>query len=211
MPIAENIGRPRGLAALPDGRLVLGDYQNARVRLLNPATGEISDLAGLYGCKGMVDGKGKEARFDIPYGVAVLPDGKVIVADETNHRLRTVAPDGTVATFAGDGGDGTVDGPRLKARFSHPTALTSDFFGNVFVTDYEAHRIRRIAIDGTVTTVAGNGMKGFADGPGEMAQFYGIEGIAAARDGKTVYVADGTGGEPDKPPYNRIRVIKIGP
>jgi hypothetical protein len=210
-PVAENIGRPRGLAALPDGRLVLGDYQNARVRLLDPKTGEVSDLAGLYGCKGMVDGKGKEARFDIPYGVAVLPDSKVIVADETNHRLRTVAPDGTVATFAGDGGDGTIDGPRLKARFSHPTSLASDFFGNVFVTDYEAHRIRRIALDGTVTTVAGDGTKGFADGPGAMAQFYGIEGIASAKDGKTIYVADGTGGEPANPPYNRIRVIKIGP
>jgi DNA-binding beta-propeller fold protein YncE len=159
----------------------------------------------------MVDGKGTGARFDIPYGVAVLPDSKVIVADETNHRLRTVALDGTVATFAGDGGDGTVDGPRLKARFSHPTALASDFFGNVFVTDYQAHRIRRVAMDGTVTTVAGDGTKGFADGPGAMAQFYGIEGITVSLDGKTVYVADGTGGEPENPPYNRIRVIKIGP
>jgi sugar lactone lactonase YvrE len=211
MPIAENIGRPRGLAARPDGKLVLGDYQNARVRLLDPLTGDVTDLAGLYGCKGMVDGKGKEARFDIPYGVTVLPDGKVIVADETNHRLRQVATDGTVTTFAGDGGDGTVDGPRLKSRFSHPTALTVDFFGNVFVADYGATRIRRIGLDGQVRTVAGTGTRGFKDGTGAEAQFYGIEGIAAARDGKTIYVADGSLGEGDTSPYNRVRVITIGP
>jgi sugar lactone lactonase YvrE len=211
MPIAENIGRPRGLAARPDGKLVLGDYQNARVRLLNPLTGEVTDLAGLYGCKGMVDGKGTEARFDIPYGVTVLPDGKVIVADETNHRLRQVATDGTVTTFAGDGGDGTVDGTRLGSRFSHPTALTADFFGNVFVADYGARRIRRIAVDGTVRTVAGDGTKGFKDGTGAEAQFYGIEGITISKDGKTLYVADGSLGEGDTSPYNRIRVITIGP
>jgi sugar lactone lactonase YvrE len=211
VPIAENIGRPRGLAALPDGRLVLGDYQNARVRLLKPDTGEVTDLAGLYGCKGMADGKGKEARFSIPYGVAVLPDGKVIVADETNHRLRQVTPDGTVTTFAGDGGDGTVDGPRLKSRFSHPTALAADFFGNVFVADYGATRIRRIAIDGTVRTVAGDGTKGFKDGTGAEAQFYGIEGITSSLDGKTLYVADGSLGEGETSPYNRVRVITIAP
>jgi sugar lactone lactonase YvrE len=207
--VAADVGRPRGLAALSNGHLVLGDYQNARIRLLDTSTGLVTDLAGFAGCPGMVDAQGTDARFGIPYGVGVMPDGRIIVADEGNHRLRAVTSAGVVTTYAGDGGDGTVDGARLASRFSHPTALAIDAAGDVFVTDYIALRIRRVAVDGTVTTVAGDGTKGFMDGAGAAAQFYGIEGIAVTADGKTLYVADGSLG--DGGPHNRIRKVEIGP
>ena len=155
--VGPNLGRPRGIAALSDGRLVLGDYQNQRVRIFNPATGVVSDLAGTQGCPGSANGTGADARFVQPYGVAVLPGDRIIVADYGAHLLREVSLAGVVTTFAGDGVVGTIDGPRAGARFASPVALAADGTGGLFVSDIGAHRIRRIAADGTVKTVAGEG------------------------------------------------------
>jgi sugar lactone lactonase YvrE len=209
--VMQNLGRPRGLAALPDGRLVLGDYQNQRVRLLDPAAKTVSDLAGQQGCPGNDDGTGMAAHFATPYGVVVSLDGKtIVVADYDNHALRAITLAGVVSTFAGISSQmGTVDGPRLSARFQTPQALAIDAAGDIFVTDPTAHRIRRVAADGTVTTVAGDGVGGFKDGTGMTSQFFGEEGIDVSRDGKTLYVADGTWGQDQ--PYNRIRKIVITP
>ena len=110
------------------------------------------------------------------------------------HVLREVTVTGVVTTFAGDGGAGAIDGPMRSARFMGPRGLASDASGAVYVSDDVDHRIRRIDADGIVTTLAGTGTAGFADGPGNLAQFYGQEGIAVTADGRTVYVADGTGG-----------------
>ena len=207
---ATGIGRPRGLATLPDGRLVMGDYQNERILLLDPANGTVSTLAGHPGCPGFVNATGDAALFEVPYGIVVLPNGTIVVADETNHVLRAVTLAGVVTTYAGDGGDGTVDGPRLSARFSQPSALAVDTAGDVFVTDVGAHRVRRVAADGTVTTVAGDGTAGFKDDTGAMSELFGLEGIASTADGSTLYVADGSQGNVTLP-YNRVRMIVIGP
>jgi sugar lactone lactonase YvrE len=204
-PIAANIGRPRGVAAMRDGSLVLGDYQNARVRVLVPASGAVADLVGDTCARGQ-----NERAFAIPYGVAVLPDGRVVVADEEADRLSAIDGNGAVTVFAGGGGVGTVDGAAADARFSQPKALAVDAAGNIYVSEVGTHRIRRVAADGTVTTVAGNGTAGFADGSGAQAMFWGQEGIAVSSDGRTLYVADGTGGE-EGTPYNRIRKITISP
>jgi sugar lactone lactonase YvrE len=208
--VGPNLGRPRGLAAMADGRIVLGDYQNGRIRILDPATSTVSDLAGNPGCHGFGDGQGTSAYFGVPYGVAVMPDGRIMVADASNHRIRAVTTAGAVTTYAGDGGEGTVDGPRLTSRFVWPSGLAVDAAGQLFVTDQRAHRIRRIAVDGTVTTVAGDGMGGHRDGPGDQARFFGVEGIAVTPDGKTLYVADGSLGE-DVNNSHYIRKIVIGP
>jgi sugar lactone lactonase YvrE len=202
--VAANIGRPRGVAATSDRRLVLGDYQNARVRQLVLGTDAVSDLVG------DTCASGEDVRpFAVPYGVAIRPDGVAIVADQTASRLSAIAPGGTVSVFAGGGGVGSVDGAATAARFSQPKALAADGAGNVYVSEVGTHRIRRVSPDGTVMTVAGNGQAGFQDGPGAQASFYGQEGIAAAADGHTLYVADGTNGDDGSPPYNRIRKITI--
>jgi DNA-binding beta-propeller fold protein YncE len=145
----------------------------------------------------------------VPYGVAVLPDGRAVVADQTANRLSVIAPGGGASVYAGGGGTGTVDGAATAARFSQPKALAADAAGNVYVSDVGSHRIRRVAPDGTVTTLAGSGQAGFKDGPGQQAQFYGQEGLAVTPDGHTVYVADGTNGDDGSPPYNRIRKLTI--
>jgi sugar lactone lactonase YvrE len=206
--VAADLGRPRSMAALPNGDLVLSDYQGARLRVLDPAAGTARDLAGLAGCPGDVDGKGSGARFGRPYGIVVLGDGRIVVADFDNHRLRAVTSDGQVSPFAGDGGSGTIDGPRLAARFVNPDGLAMDGAGNIYISDAGAHRIRRLGTDDVVRTIAGDGTEGFADGSGAQARFYGQEGIAVTADGTTLYVADGTRGEIG--PYHRLRKVVIG-
>ena len=203
--VKADVGRPRGLSRLPDGRLVLSDYRNHRVMLLDPQTGALTTLAG-NGCPGFANGQGTAAQFNVPYGVAVRPDGTIVVADWGNHLLRTVALDGTVATLAGDGASGMVDGPAAQARFYLPQAVAVDGAGAVYVSDQGNHRIRRLAA-GRVQTLAGNGIAGFADGQGSQAQFYGQEGLTVTADGTTVYVADGSNG--DAVPYHRVREIVV--
>jgi DNA-binding beta-propeller fold protein YncE len=104
-----------------------------------------------------------------------------------------------------------MDGARASSRFVAPQALAADNTGAILVSDVDAHRIRRIASDGTVSTVAGNGTAGFADGSGQNAAFFGQEGLAVSADGKTIYVADGTGGSETPVPYQRLRKITLAP
>jgi sugar lactone lactonase YvrE len=203
--VAADIGRPRGVAVMHDGRLVLGDYQNTRVLLLDPTAGTVTTLVG----DTCADGQ-EERSFAVPYGVVVLPDGRAVVADQNAHRLSAVGANGSVTVFSGSGSVGTVDGGGTSAAFSQPKALAVDGAGNIYVSDTGSHRIRRVAPDGTVTTVAGSGQAGASDGGGAQASFWGQEGIAVTSDGRTVYVADGTGGE-EGTPYNRIRKITIAP
>lgn len=210
MAMASDMGRTRSFAALADGRLAVSNYENNRIYVVDPASGIAAELAGhgAPGCGSFADGAGAEAGFSVPYGIVVLSDGRIIVADHSNHRLRAVTVQGVVTTFAGDGGSGTVDGPLLQARFAGPEALAVDSHDNIYVSDNIAHRIRRVGADGDVTTVAGDGNAGWQDGAGSEAQFFGQEGIALSADASVLYVADGTSGTGKI--NNRIRKITIG-
>jgi sugar lactone lactonase YvrE len=206
--VAADLGRPRGLAVRGDGRLVLADYQNSRVRLLDPGTQAVEDLVRADACAVDLAGGTTEPPFTVPYGVVVMPNQTIVVTDSDRHELRSIAG-GAVGTFAGANEGGTVDGPALSARFARPTAMAMDAAGNIYISDTVAHRIRRVAADGTVTTIAGNGTAGYRDGAGADAQFFGQEGIAVTSDGHTIFVADGSGGEADLP-YHRVRKIVVG-
>ncbi|MEJ7728756.1 MAG: hypothetical protein WKG00_06035 [Polyangiaceae bacterium] len=208
-PLVANIGRPRGLAALPTGALAVADVVSQTVTTLDPVGMTLTPLAGMMGCAGFVDAAGTAARFHRPYGTASLPNGDLVLADENNHRIRLVTTTGVVSTLAGDGIPGTVDGPLAGARFAFPTDVDVDAAGNIYVSDTGTHRIRRISIaTGLVETVAGDGQPGFLDGPGETARFFGQEGIAVLADGSAIFVADGTGGLPGEP-YHRIRRVVL--
>ena len=210
--VGVNLGRPRGIAALSDGRLVLADYQNQRVRIFDPATGLVADLAGTQGCPGSANGTGADARFVISRTVSpcwpAIASSSPIATPTCCAKCRwRVSSRRLPATAWREPSTG-----RARARGSpRPQALAVDASGAVFVSDDGAHRIRRIAADGTVTTVAGDGTGGFMDGPGNVAQFYGQEGIAVSANGATIYVADGTAGGEPPGPYHRIRKITIGP
>jgi DNA-binding beta-propeller fold protein YncE len=207
-----NVGYTRGMGVLSDGRVALADRAGHVIWLIDPGTGTRTVLAGSLGCTGGVDGRGSGASFTQPYGLAVLPDDSVVVADYGLRTLRKVTSGGVVTTIAGDGGPaGTIDGPAANARFDRPQAVAADATGVVYVSDTGAHRIRRLGTDGTVMTLAGNGTADFLDGPGNAAEFYGGEGLAVSADGKTFYVADGTMGAETPVPYHRLRAVVIEP
>lgn len=96
---------------------------------------------------------------------------------------------GTVTTFAGDGNSGYLDGPALSAQFNNPGDLAIDAQGNMYVSDTFNNRIRKIAPDGTVSTLAGNGTPGYVNGAATDAEFYGPQGLAVDAQGN-VFVAD---------------------
>jgi DNA-binding beta-propeller fold protein YncE len=208
--VVRNIGRPRGIALLPDGRLVLSDNEHHVIRVLEPGTGTVTILAGRLDTPGHDDASGMGARFNKPYGIAVRPDGKIVVADYGNNVIRLLEMSGSMHTLTGNLQPGHVDGPVETARFAAPqdVAVTAD--GTIFVADSDNHVIRRIGTDGMVTTVAGNGNKGYVDHDDPMqAEFYGLEGIDVSPDGRRLYVADGDRGEGT--PFHRIRVINLAP
>lgn len=158
----------------------------------------ISPLAG-DGHRGLRDGHLLQARFDEPWGLVRGPDGSLFVADggEAN-RIRRIAPDGSVSTFAGSD-EGFADGVGTAAKFHTPSSLAIDRLGNLYVADTGNHAIRRISRDGRVTTLAGTGIPGFRDGEGALAQFRAPMGVAVDAGGR-VYVADTWN--------DRIRVIE---
>ena len=205
-PLAVDVGRPRGLFMLKDGRLGATDYENHVVEAIDVNTGMITNIAGTFGQAGFADGAGAAARFSAPYGIVQRSDGKLIVADWSNQRIRIVGLDGTVSTMAGSS-PGFVDGAMSDAKFNHPQGMAIDSADNIFMTDLENFRIRKLS-GSSITTVAGDGMDGFADDDDPQgAEFHGLEGLAVTPDGHTIYVADGTRGE--DVPYNRVRVVKV--
>lgn len=206
-PLVRSVGRPRGLVVLPDGRLVMADNEHHVVRILDVGTRQISDLAGTRDAAGFADGAGAAARFDHPYDVVLTRENVLVVADQMNNRLRAVALDGTVTTYAGSGALGSTDGARAEAAFNHPQGLAIDNDGRVYVTDLDGYCVRRVSPDGTVTTVAGTGVAGFANGEPMRAQFFGLEGIDVSQSGNTVFVADGDrGGEENS---HRLRRVEL--
>lgn len=206
--LKENLGRPRGIVAFDASSLFMSDVLAHWTRRFALANGAVTLLAGQSGTPGFADGTGVAARFNGPYGAALLPSGDVVMADMGNNAIRVVTAAGAVTTLAGNGAAGMVDGDLASARFSAPRDVAVDASGRVFVSDNGNHRIRLIdpAAD-TVRTVAGDGTSGFADGDGQSAQFFGQEGIDVTTDGKTLYVADGNGGDPY--PYHRIRKVQL--
>jgi DNA-binding beta-propeller fold protein YncE len=202
--IVRDVGRPRGLAALADGRIVLSDVNRSTVSLLNPVTKAITLLAGTQDVAGFANGVGAAAKFDRPYGVAVGVDGNLYVVDQNNNCVRRVTLAGEVSMFAGTGIQGFVDGPRTSAQFFHPQGIAIDASGRMYITDNGNEAIRIIQTNSSVFTLAGGNGPGFADGAN--AKFFGEEGLTVTPDGSKLFVADGTSGNGGEP-YNRIRTI----
>ncbi len=205
--VAEGMGRPRGLAPMSGGNLFVVDRTQDVVMQLTVAGGTTTAIAGSPGAAGYADGTGASAQFNAPVGAATLADGSFLVPDASNNRIRHVTASGVVSTYAGNGSPTLVDGTCAAASFNLPRGVTVDAAGTIYVSDIGNHVIRRISPDCTVDTVAGVMTAGFNDGPGSTAQFYGQEGIAVTPDGKTLYVADGNGG--DGSAYHRIRTIAL--
>lgn len=197
---------PTGIALDSAGDLYVTETSGHRVRRIQFRGGDPSDAQNWYvkivagslsGSTGSDDGTGTNATFDDPRGIAVDRLGNLYVADRDNERIRKItAPasglGGVVTTFAGSL-QGYQDGPGTSARFSAPYDLAVDSAGYLYVADYFNRRIRRISPDGAVTTVAGSGLYGWRDGPGDTAQFEGPTRIAVDSTGN-LFVGEAAGG-----------------
>ena len=158
---------PEGIATDNLGNLYVADTGSNAIRKIVISSGTVSTLAGNPNASaGFTDGLGLAARFNSPNSIAISAIGDIYVADTVNQLIRKVTPTGTVTTFAGKPGQrGYVDGDKSEALFSAPLDVTTDAAGNVYVVDAGNLLIRKIDLNGSVTTVAGiKGLKGQAFG-----------------------------------------------
>jgi len=177
---------PNSVAVDSSGNLYVADTSNHLIRKIN-SSGVVTTFAGT-GQIGSVNGTGTKASFQYPNGIAVDSLGNVFVADTGNNLIRKINPSGVVTTFAGTGQIGNSN-TSTDTSFNSPSGIAVDTLGNVFVADTLNHQIRKINSSGVVTTFAGNGQQGSANGTGIGASFNGPRAIAVDSSGN-VYVAD---------------------
>jgi sugar lactone lactonase YvrE len=179
---------PFGIAVTANGIVYVADAgENNRIRKIAP-DGTATTFAG--GSEGFADGTAAAASFNTPSGLALSKDGTLFVADTGNNRIRKITPEGQVSTIAGDGTAGYADGPAAQAKFNGPIGIAVDPRGNIFVADTYNDRIRLITTDGQVSTVAGHGTPGYADGDRNMALFDSPCGIITTANDGSLIVAD---------------------
>ena len=137
----------RGMLQMPDGRLLVADQENNRIRMLSADLQQASTVAG-DGEVGHEDGAAAQALFNRPHSFALLPDGRVLVADFGNNCIRMLSTDlQQVSTVAGGGGYGHRDGAAAQAQFSHQGGLVLLPDSRVLVADWGNHCIRVLSAD----------------------------------------------------------------
>ncbi|MBI2875537.1 MAG: hypothetical protein HYY20_01500, partial [Candidatus Tectomicrobia bacterium] len=139
------------------------------------------------------DGPATMAKLWLPYGVAVGPEGSFYIADTINNRIRRVDPRGIITTVAGNGewGYGGDGGPATLAKLKSPYGVTVGPDGSLYIADTGNSRVRRVDPEGIITTVAGNGERGYSGdgGPATLAKLRSVYGVAVGPD-CSLYLAD---------------------
>jgi len=165
----------------------VADFGNSLIREISPL-GVVTTLAGT-GLQGAVNGTGTAASFNGPVGLAVDASGNIYVADIENELIRKITSGGVVTTFAGSGVAGAGNGTGTGASFDGPHGIALDAAGDVYIADQGNNLIRKITPAGVVTTFAGSGAAGAANGTGTAASFNAPQGVAVDASGN-IYVAD---------------------
>lgn len=196
---------PRGVAATPDGVILIPDSGNNRVRRI-ALDGTITTVAGI----GLVGGDGDggaatAARLNVPFSVAPLPDGGFLVAEQAGDRIRHVSADGKIETVAGTGtagysGDG---GPATAAMLNNPHAVLALPDGGFLIADASNNRVRRVAPDGTITTIVGTGVASFSgdNGPAAAAELDAPKALALLPNRRGFVIGDALN--------HRIRLVTV--
>lgn len=183
---AASFAGPTGITVDSAGYIYVAD-DGQRIRKVSPA-GYVITLAG-NGSTTFADGAAAVATFNAPRGIVVDPSGTVYVTDANNNRIRKVTSDGTVSTFAGNGGTAFANGNGTSATIVGAQGIAIDASGNLYVAETGGNRIRKITSGGVVTTLAGNGVTGCANGSGTAAAFHFPGGVTVGDSGN-LYVAD---------------------
>ena len=162
---------PTGLAVDGIGNIFIADFRNNRIRKVNSigiiSTAAGSSDSGYYGGDGDL---ATNAFLKLPTGVAIDGLGNIYIVDSKNNRIRKVDSNGIINTIAGNGsfGFGGDGGLATSAILKNPTGVTVDAAGNIYIVDQGNSRVRKVNINGIISTIAGNGIAGFG-GDGGLA------------------------------------------
>ncbi|HBN07730.1 MAG TPA: hypothetical protein DD435_03450 [Cyanobacteria bacterium UBA8530] len=182
-----SLSGPTQVAYAPDGTMYIDDFLGNKI--LKVKEGKVSLLAG-DGTAGFAGdgGQATAGKFNQPSGIALDSKGNLFVADYGNHRIRKIAPDGTLSTVAGSSAFGSTGdgGPAVDAQLNQPAGVAVDGAGNLLVVDTGNNRIRKIAPDGKIYSLAGSGLPGFfgENQDASIAQFDGPLSLGIAPGGR---------------------------
>jgi sugar lactone lactonase YvrE len=181
---------PYGIAIDAASNVYTTDFRNT-IRKTTPA-GLVTTIAGtgILGSGQYADGQGTAAGFSHPLGIVADASGNLVVADTENVSLRRINTSGMVSTWAGTPAHSGFSNGAGGVLFNRPTGVCGDSSGSVFVADSGNQVIRKISLNGTVSTFAGaSGSRGSSDGPGAFARFSDPTDIACDSSGN-LYVSD---------------------
>ncbi|MDP4255631.1 MAG: DUF839 domain-containing protein [Bacteroidota bacterium] len=182
------VAEPYRIALDANGYLYIVEQNDPRVRRISP-TADVTTFAGTS-TPGFANGPTLSAQFQLDAGGVVAdPSGNIFVDDAVNSRIRKIDHEGQVTTVAGDGTQGMVNGAGNQAEFNFPDGIALDKQGNIYLCDYGNFCIRKITPDGTVSRFAGNGVRGYAEGDPNTAEFSTIGDIVVDSTGN-LYVTD---------------------
>jgi sugar lactone lactonase YvrE len=184
---AASFNLPRGIAVDANGNVYVADSFNNLIRKITP-TGNVSTFAG-SGIAGSDNGLATQASFRGPAAITIDKAGYLYVCEPASFLVRKISPDGLVSNLAGTGSPGETNGPALSATFDSPLSIAIDTAGNIYVSEFPNELIRKISAAGIVSTLAGSGQKGDANGAATAASFNYPQGLATDTAGN-IYVAD---------------------
>ncbi|MEQ8625571.1 MAG: T9SS type A sorting domain-containing protein [Vicingaceae bacterium] len=167
---AARFNQPGGICLDNIGNIYVTDNFNNRIRKID-TTGNVTTIVG-SGAQGYVDSTGLDAVLNVPRDICIDSSYDFLYFVDRNNVVRKLElGNSRVSTFAGDGVAGYIDGSSDTARFDFPASVDIDDQGNIYVADRENHAIRKIDTAGVVSTIAGNGSPGFANGSSAIARF----------------------------------------
>lgn len=192
------LAAPRGIAMSASGNLYIAEYNGNRVRMVNGTTAIISTVLGnstySFGGDG---GQAYNAQISGPTSVAADPAGNIYMGDAGNLRVRKVAAaTNIITTFAGTGTAGSAgdNWQANAAQLNTMGGIVTDGNGNTYIADLTNNKIRKVAANGIITTIAGTGTGSFAGdgGAATAANLYNPNSVALNAAGNTLYIADGS-------------------